>query len=64
VDPDRVEELFESFRRGGVDRTAHTGTGLGLAIVRAVAQSHGGEVSVGDSPLGGAEFRVKLPLLE
>ncbi len=39
VDPERVEELFESFRRGGVNRTAHSGTGLGLAIVRAVVRA-------------------------
>ena len=38
------------------------GTGLGLAIVRAVASSHGGEVEAGASEMGGALFRVRLPL--
>lgn len=38
------------------------GTGLGLYLVRTTVVNHGGEVSVGDSPLGGAEFRVRIPL--
>jgi signal transduction histidine kinase len=61
VDPDRVEELFESFRRGGVDRTAHTGTGLGLAIVRAVVLAHHGTVTAEAVPGGGLTVTVHLP---
>jgi PAS domain S-box-containing protein len=38
------------------------GTGLGLYLVRTTVVNHGGKVSVGDSPLGGAEFRVRIPL--
>jgi len=38
------------------------GTGLGLYLVRTTVVNHGGEVSVGDSSLGGAEFRVRIPL--
>jgi signal transduction histidine kinase len=61
VDPERVEELFESFRRGGVDRTAHSGTGLGLAIVRAVVKAHHGTVSAEAVPGGGLTVTVHLP---
>jgi signal transduction histidine kinase len=61
VDPERVEELFESFRRGGVDRTAHAGTGLGLAIVRAVVLAHRGTVSAEAVPGGGLIVTVHLP---
>jgi signal transduction histidine kinase len=61
VDPERVEELFESFRRGGVDRTAHTGTGLGLAIVRAVVLAHHGTVGAEAVPGGGLTVTVHLP---
>ena len=61
VDPERVEELFESFRRGGVDRTAHEGTGLGLAIVRAVVLAHRGSVAAEAVPGGGLTVTVHLP---
>jgi signal transduction histidine kinase len=61
VDPDRVAELFEPFRRGGVDRTAHTGTGLGLSIVRAVVLAHHGQVSAEAVPGGGLAVSVTLP---
>lgn len=61
VDPDRVAELFEPFRRGGVDRTAHTGTGLGLSIVRAVVLAHRGQVSADAVPGGGLTVTVRLP---
>jgi signal transduction histidine kinase len=61
VDPERVEELFESFRRGGVDRTAHKGTGLGLAIVRAVVLAHHGTVAAEAVRGGGLTVTVNLP---
>jgi signal transduction histidine kinase len=63
VDPDRVAELFESFRRGGVHRTAHTGTGLGLSIVRAVVRAHGGTVGAEAVHGGGLTVTVHLPLV-
>jgi two-component system sensor histidine kinase ChvG len=37
--------------------------GLGLSIVRAIVESHGGEVSAGNAPGGGALFTVELPLV-
>lgn len=39
------------------------GTGLGLSIsYDLVVNKHGGALSVGESPLGGARFRIELPL--
>ncbi|MER7170570.1 sensor histidine kinase [Streptomyces mesophilus] len=38
------------------------GRGLGLALVRQTAHRHGGTVAVTESPDGGAEFTVRLPL--
>ncbi|HEU5469875.1 MAG TPA: HAMP domain-containing sensor histidine kinase [Actinophytocola sp.] len=61
VDPARVGELFEPFRRGGVDRTAHSGTGLGLSIVRAVVLAHHGQVSAEAVQGGGLAVTVRLP---
>jgi len=62
VDPERVDELFESFRRGGVDRTAHTGTGLGLSIVKAVVLAHRGMVNAEAVAGGGLTVTVHLPV--
>ncbi len=39
------------------------GTGLGLPIVRGIIEQHRGEITVGQSELGGATFRVILPAL-
>lgn len=53
------ERLFERFVRGNGDGGG--GSGLGLAIVRAVAVSHGGDVTVDAPTGGGARFAVRLP---
>jgi two-component system, OmpR family, sensor histidine kinase PrrB len=58
VEASERERIFERFRRGNGART--DGSGLGLALVRQQARLHGGEVSISDSPLGGARFRVSL----
>lgn len=57
------ETVFERFRQvdGGDDRQTG-GTGLGLAIVKEFVTLHQGRVSAGQSPSGGASFRVLLPL--
>ena len=54
--------VFERFVRGSGDRGA-TSSGLGLSIVRAVAQSHGGSVTLEDAEPG-ARFVVRLPRAE
>ena len=57
--PDAVaSRVFARFWRGG-DRRG--GTGLGLYIVKGLVEAHGGSVSVGRAPAGGAEFRLVLP---
>ncbi len=53
------ERLFERFVRGRGD--AGGGSGLGLSIVRAVAHSHGGEVTLEAPSGGGSRFVVRLP---
>ena len=62
VAPDRVDELFEPFRRGPVERTgAARGSGLGLSIVRAVVLAHGGAVAARPVVGGGLSVTVRLP---
>jgi signal transduction histidine kinase len=55
------QRIFERFVRGG--RDGGRGSGLGLAIVRAVAESHGGTVSI-EPPQGarGTRFVIRLPV--
>jgi len=38
------------------------GTGLGLSIARGIARSHGGDISLGDGPLGGLRATVRVPI--
>ncbi|WP_433803528.1 sensor histidine kinase [Actinomycetospora sp. CA-084318] len=59
LDPARVPDLFEPFRRGA-DRVG-PGSGLGLSIVRAVVRAHGGTVSAEPVDGGGLSVRVGLP---
>jgi signal transduction histidine kinase len=63
VPPDQRARVFARFVRLD-DARARTdgGAGLGLAIVAEVVAAHGGTVDVVDGPLGGALFRVRLPL--
>lgn len=42
--------------------TKPNGTGLGLLSVKVAAEEHHGTVTIGDSDLGGASFRISLPV--
>jgi PAS domain S-box-containing protein len=44
-----------------LDSSKPQGTGIGLFVVKTAIENHHGELAVGSSPLGGAEFRVRLP---
>jgi len=55
------ERVFDPFYRGAEARTRDLGFGLGLPITRQVARAHGGEVTVQNSPAGGARFTMTLP---
>jgi two-component system, OmpR family, sensor kinase ParS len=60
VPPAERERLFEPFTRVEGSRGRDSGgMGLGLAIVRSVAEWHGGEASISDSPLGGARVSLR-----
>jgi signal transduction histidine kinase len=54
------ERIFEPFYTTKPDGK---GTGLGLPIVRNIVDQHRGEITIAASDLGGAAFRVILPVL-
>lgn len=59
----RREEAFRPFHRLDEGRNLQKGgVGLGLAIARDIARAHGGELSLGDSPLGGLRATVRIPV--
>jgi two-component system osmolarity sensor histidine kinase EnvZ len=58
----QYEEAFKAFGRLDEARNQNTkGVGLGLAIARDVARGHGGDITLGKSPLGGLRAVVRLP---
>jgi signal transduction histidine kinase len=60
IPPELADRVFERFVRGGGDLAR--GSGLGLSIVRAVAESHGGTVTLVSGEGGtGKSFVVRLP---
>jgi len=57
------EDVFKPFLRLDDARNQDEGgTGLGLAIARDIARSHGGDIMLGDSPLGGLRASVRIPV--
>jgi two-component system osmolarity sensor histidine kinase EnvZ len=57
------DEAFKPFLRLDDARNQDEGgTGLGLAIARDIARSHGGEIMLGDSPMGGLRATVRIPV--
>ena len=57
------EEVFKPFLRLDDARNQDEGgTGLGLAIARDIARSHGGEILLSDSPMGGLRATVRVPV--
>jgi PAS domain S-box-containing protein len=67
IPPDRLEDVFGLFVQGEPHSAQSPGgLGLGLSLVQQLVELHGGEVSafsVGEAGWG-AEFRVRLPLVD
>jgi signal transduction histidine kinase len=58
-----LRRIFQRFGRAEPHRSRPTGgLGLGLAIVQAIAEAHGGSVTVQSTFGHGSEFEVHLPL--
>ncbi len=56
------EAVFKPFYRLDNARNLdESGTGLGLPIARDIARSHGGDIALSDSPMGGLRVTVTIP---
>jgi two-component system, OmpR family, osmolarity sensor histidine kinase EnvZ len=63
VPRDSREDVFKPFFRLDPSRNEETGgTGLGLTIARDILRSHGGDLTLGDSPLGGLRAVLRVPV--
>jgi two-component system osmolarity sensor histidine kinase EnvZ len=63
IPADKHEDVFRPFLRLDESRNADTGgVGLGLTIARDVARSHGGDVTLAASALGGLHVNVRIPV--
>jgi two-component system osmolarity sensor histidine kinase EnvZ len=63
IAPELREEVFKPFLRLDDARNQDEGgTGLGLAIARDIARSHGGDISLNESPMGGLRATVRVPV--
>jgi two-component system osmolarity sensor histidine kinase EnvZ len=63
IPDERREEAFQPFKRLEPSRNPETGgTGLGLTISRDIVRSHGGDLTLEDSPLGGLQAVIRLPI--
>lgn len=60
IDEADIPFVFDRFYRA-VESRSVPGSGLGLCVVSDVARSHGGGVSAGAAPGGGALMRLTLP---
>ncbi|MET7483706.1 ATP-binding protein [Streptomyces sp. NPDC005538] len=58
IPEESMNRVFTRFWRG----SKRGGTGLGLYIVKGIVEAHGGTITVGRAPGGGAEFRFMLPV--
>ena len=63
IPPDLRENVVRPFVRLDEARNQDEGgTGLGLSIARDIARSHGGDVFLANSPLGGLRASVRVPV--
>ena len=63
IPKDKYEDVFKPFFTLDPSRNKLKGeSGLGLTITRDIIRSHGGEIKLDESELGGLKFTVILPL--
>ena len=63
IPEDRIEDMLEPFVRGEVSRNRETGgAGLGLTLARAIAEQHGGSLTLANRSEGGLRAELRVPL--
>jgi two-component system osmolarity sensor histidine kinase EnvZ len=63
IPPEERVNVFKPFYRLDHARNQDEGnTGLGLAIARDIAKSHGGDITLGESSMGGLRAIISVPL--
>ncbi len=62
IDPMEQSLIFDKFYRARNRSRGTSGTGMGLAICRAIAEAHGGSISVTSQPGKGSVFTFTLPV--
>jgi len=63
IPQDQIAAMLEPFQRGEASRNRATGgAGLGLTLARAIAEQHGGTLSLSNRPEGGLRAEIRLPL--
>lgn len=63
IPEEQRDEVFRPFYRLEGSRNQGTGgVGLGMSIARDAVQSHGGEIKLDESPMGGLRVWIRLPL--
>lgn len=60
IPDEELPRLFDKYYRGRQAKH-EPGAGLGLSVVSAIAKAHGGQVTAGNRPEGGAVFVITLP---
>jgi len=56
IDPDLKEKIFDPFFT-----TKKNSTGIGLSLCHRIVTDHRGELTAGESELGGAAFTIEIP---
>jgi signal transduction histidine kinase len=59
IPPDVLPDIFEAFVTTRLDAR---GTGLGLAVAEGIVSQHGGTITAGNRPEGGACIEVRFPV--